>query len=128
MCIVFFFSNYRHCENKTIENPTCNKKGECLGGGLIVLKFEDYKDCLNDCKNTTNCAWFTYHEEGNFCFLFDGCKSFSTNCSKCFSGEVSCPSSDYQCNLAGMCQVGLLIATVHKRHRQEKRGGGNIAN
>ena len=95
-------------------NSTCNKKGECLGDGLLTIKFpKDYKDCQNICQNTTNCVWFTYYEDGSSCDLFEECKEFSTNCSKCMSGEVSCPIDDpiddYQCNLTGMCKVGLLI-------------------
>ena len=91
-------------------NSTCNKEGECLGGSLITIKYEqDYKSCLKDCKNMPDCVWFTYHEEGKYCTLFDGCKVFSTACSKCVSGEVSCPSDDYQCNLTGMCKVGLQL-------------------
>ena len=90
-------------------NSTCNNEGKCHGN-LIDIKYKtDYNSCLKDCKNTTNCAWFTYHGEGKYCTLLDGCKDFSTDCSKCVSGEVSC-TIDYQCNLAGiLCKVCLLI-------------------
>ena len=64
------------------------------------------------CQNTTNCAWFTFYEDG-YCDLFEECTEFSTNCSKCMSGQVSCPIDnpidDYQCNLTGMCKVGLIL-------------------
>ena len=97
-------------------NSTCNKKGECLGNGLLTIKFpKDYRNCQKKCQNTTNCVWFTYYEDGH-CDLFEECKEFSTNCSKCMSGEVSCPIDDpiddYQCNLTGMCKVGLLFTNT----------------
>ena len=75
-------------------NPICNVPGECSGSTLVGLTFpQNVKECLKDCKDNKECLYFTYHEDGKkYCNQFDGCEIFATNCTKCWSGEVSCPS------------------------------------
>ena len=74
-------------------NPICNVPGECSGSTLVGLTFpQNVKECLKDCKDNKECLYFTYHEDGKkYCNQFDGCEIFATNCTKCWSGEVSCP-------------------------------------
>ena len=74
-------------------NPICNVPGECSGSTLVGLTFpQNVKECLKDCKDNKECLYFTYFEDGKkYCNQFDGCEIFATNCTKCVSGEVSCP-------------------------------------
>ena len=74
-------------------NPICNVPGECSGSTLVGLTFpQNVKECLKDCKDNKECLFFTYYQDGKiFCNQFDGCEIFATNCTKCVSGEVSCP-------------------------------------
>jgi hypothetical protein len=93
--------------------------GECLGSTIVGLTFpQNVKECSKDCKEKQDCKYFTYHQDGTkYCNLLDGCNRFSTNCSQCLSGEVSCPDdiqivddSQYKCNLTGMCQVSRICS------------------
>ena len=73
--------------------PVCNVPGECSGSTLVGLTFpQNVKECLKHCKDNKECLYFTYYEDGKkYCNQFDGCEIFATNCTKCVSGEVSCP-------------------------------------
>lgn len=71
---------------------TCNKLGECRESSRVGVSFpQNVEDCRKDCKEHTNCQWFTYYEEAKFCNLFDSCTEFTTDCLQCVSGEVPCP-------------------------------------
>ena len=81
---------------------------------------EDIKACQMACKSKENCVWFTYYPnqnpENRLCKLFDGCKTFSTECPReCISSQVSCPF----CNEVGKCDGGMtqnidLVNDVHE--------------
>ena len=87
----------------------CYEKGECLFSNLLdVTHATSAERCLQDCKTTDGCQWFTYKEhDGSVCELFESCEYFSNDdCDNCISGQVSC--SESECNskgVSGRCQV-----------------------
>ena len=64
-------------------------------------------ECLDHCKGTAGCNYFTQYETDAVCFAFRDCPTFAEGfCSQCISGEVGC--SSFQCDLQGQC-VGSLV-------------------
>jgi len=48
-------------------------------------------DCLHECKEDVNCAWFTYTGNDKVCSLFLDCNDFdTTSCSSCLSARKQC--------------------------------------
>ena len=95
-----------------VRSQECNLTGECIDSDVVAEYYTDTeKDCLKACKETTNCAWFTFVESADFCFLFSECKKLSNaTCFDCISGEVTCPDTD--CGLIGICEGHKL--TIHQ--------------
>ncbi len=101
----------------------CSKPGQCIDGTLITIMEAGtekvgpdprstltvttllyLQECLGNCKNTTDCQWYTYLQSPNECELFRDCDTVSTdNCPSCISGEVNCTINE--CGLNGICQV-----------------------
>jgi hypothetical protein len=79
----------------------CFVVGECTGAPSVGFSIEDnVSDCLNYCKETGNCNYFTYSTEDDICFLMEDCDLISNGeCSSCVSGDVTCP--DTVCNAQG---------------------------
>ena len=46
-------------------------------------------DCLNVCKNSTGCNWFSYDASNGFCGLFVNCPTLDTDMEQCLSGKNS---------------------------------------
>ncbi len=77
-------------QNNCIE-PDCEIQGEC--NGKVVHEHDSVntiEDCINLCKNTSNCNWFTFHTELSLCSLFETCFDVDTSCETCISGENTC--------------------------------------
>ena len=95
----------------TSQRPTesphvCYEDGECLYSNLIDVTYpSSAEECLQHCRRTDRCQWFTYKVHGgSFCELFESCEFLSDNeCTSCTTGQVSCP--DQRCNILGRCEV-----------------------
>ena len=97
--------------------PTvCYELGECLNSNLIdVTLVNTTAQCLEDCKNTEGCQWFTYKYpvyRQAFCEHFETCNLWSDNCDNCTVGHVTCP--EQQCNSLGRCKVSLKVTSIVK--------------
>jgi len=101
----------------TSQRPTesphvCYEDGECLYSNLIDVTYpSSAEECLQHCRRTDRCQWFTYKVHGgSFCELFESCEFLSDNeCTSCTTGQVSCP--DQRCNILGRCE-GLLLHSM----------------
>jgi hypothetical protein len=90
-----------------IPNPgNCNDlqcfiPGECTNSqGLDILPSVDEFQCLESCQENTNCTWFSFFPDSNFCQTFSSCKNVDeTLCPNCISGQRECE------NLAPTCFV-----------------------
>ena len=73
--------------NKTL----CVILGACIG---TEIKFEENvptkENCLDICKATEGCRWFTYLQLHSFCMLMADCKTLDETCTECISGESKC--------------------------------------
>ncbi len=89
----------------TLAETQCSIPGQCIDGELITLEsLESEKACLSECRDTEDCAWYTFDNKLNICELFKTCPDVSQDqCPDCLSGESDC--SFYQCGLTGSCQV-----------------------
>ena len=85
----------------------CYEIGECLFTNLIDVTYVNTTvQCLEDCKNTEGCQWFTYKFPAYrqpFCELFTLSCVWSNDCTNCTIGHVTCP--EQQCNILGRCKV-----------------------
>ncbi len=60
----------------------------------IVLdnEFEENStnSCLNLCKSTSGCEWFSYNSPDSFCGLYVTCDEYDTSsCELCVTGKVA---------------------------------------
>ena len=86
----------------------CFVPGECRDSiTLGLFSSSSSVECLNQCKGTAGCRYFTHFEADDVCFAFQNCPTFAEGfCSQCTSGEVGC--SSFLCDLPGQC-VGSLV-------------------
>ena len=55
------------------------------------------EECLSQCKDDPECAWFALDPNQAACFFLKSCPSLDTSCQNCISGENDC-----QINVEGM--------------------------
>jgi hypothetical protein len=69
----------------------CDVRGECTG---IIIESSSMtylvEDCLQLCKSTPGCAWFTFYQNHYQCFLFESCSTIVSTCETCVSGQRAC--------------------------------------
>ena len=77
-------------------DPTCWIGGECKGNKIHIAPSPQSKEeCLEECKITFGCKWFTFHQYKSpqpACLLFSDCSSIDETCETCISGERRCQS------------------------------------
>ena len=66
----------------------CFQKGECRKSIFVgSANTPDEFTCLELCKSKTECNWFTFFQNTNYCQLFENCVELSSDvCSDCVSG------------------------------------------
>ena len=65
--------------------------GECIGDFMhAVEEIPSKEDCLNICKDTKHCKWFTYTKSLSTCLLMASCQTLDETCQDCTSGEYRC--------------------------------------
>ncbi len=76
----------------------CFTSGICVGGGLLTgMNVENANECLDLCRNNTDCKWFNYEpENNNICVLTDACPTIDQSCSgeNCIHGQVQCSDQE----------------------------------
>ena len=85
--------------------PQCFIPGECTSSALVGAEpAVDVNNCLQLCKDSSDCAWFTFVPYAMFCELFSECAVLSIdNCASCISGQKVCEAP--KCDVVGLCQV-----------------------
>lgn len=89
----------------------CFVAGECLDSLYIAIAVRDTDaDCLNFCKETAGCQYWTHYHSDKACFSFVECTNLSVatcqTLGDCISGDKECIEA--QCDLAGQCDGGLV--------------------
>ena len=52
---------------------------------------EDAQACLDFCRITNGCNYFSFYDNTKACFAFDNCVDFSVDtCADCISGDSTC--------------------------------------
>ncbi len=77
----------------TPPTPQCWIQGRCEGNMISTLPASTQGECLQLCKGTDLCRWFTFLEKNNAgasCILYEGCSNIDVSCSSCISGESRC--------------------------------------
>jgi hypothetical protein len=90
--------------------PQCWIQGRCLGNLLGLEPVSTKEECLELCKSTKGCNWFTIKDMGSFsyCTILHDCPKLDENCSNCISGERRCQQETNGKNLKN------LIIFTHK--------------
>ncbi len=61
--------------------------GSCIGTSIGALAgVTDPYECLQLCKDTSDCAWFTSSPETEICMLLATCTLDTDSCPDCVSG------------------------------------------
>jgi len=92
----------------------CFEPGVCTESTLLWEGHSDTKnECLQLCKEMTNCAWFSYYLELSVCILFSDCGILNQEeCPDCVSGQTNCTPQFY-CQIPGRCQ-GIFLHAEHQ--------------
>jgi hypothetical protein len=68
-------------------------KGQCQGNVISIEASPSKDECLQQCKDTEGCKWFTFlakNEKKDSCILYRNCPTIDESCSNCISGESRC--------------------------------------
>ena len=71
----------------------CFVPGECIEGNTVGLfSLETAEECLDRCKDSASCLYFTHYRVGFVCLLLSECNGglSTANCDDCVSGDVTC--------------------------------------
>ena len=79
----------------------CWLTGKCAEDPLSTNFTQTSEECLNKCKETPECNWFTFDERKHLCQLFVNCTDLA-GCDSCISANSECQSESQ-----GTCQTGL---------------------
>ena len=82
-------------------NIGCFVEGECalwIDNHNLVAIIDDIstpENCLDVCKLTPECLYFTHFQNTEQCYLYSSCEYFFYECKNkdCISGEASCEHS-----------------------------------
>ena len=85
---------------------TCFKPGNCHNGSYVLHSTViDADRCLEDCKNSPECTFFSFNpDENDFCLLTSSCPAIDTNCDNCVYGQV-------ECQLDEIYPLNIMVAT-----------------
>jgi len=70
----------------------CHSPNKCQGHvveGPPSKKATHLEDCINICKDTVDCEWYTYDKKNDHCLLFKDCNSL-ISCDTCATGKKYC--------------------------------------
>ena len=86
--------------------------GECIGLFLHVeVGISSPEECLQICKETKGCKWFTHDQSLSSCLLMADCNKLDETCTDCISGESSCKGQDCSSCKDFMTQLGSYLTT-----------------
>jgi len=84
----------------------CYEQGTCQGTVVAVDLADSLCDCVDMCKNTTDCEYMTYTQSNMICTMTRDCQTISTTCADCLTGPKECPpdTACSDCSEPGQCQ------------------------
>ena len=69
----------------------CSVSGKCEESQFIKhLVTDNEPKCLNECKKTLDCQWYTFNPNANLCELFKDCQSLTTEGTFCMCKTCYC--------------------------------------
>ncbi len=94
-------TNQFRTEIDPLRNPVCFFVGHCIKSQTVGESIQKNEiDCLELCKSTPGCAWFSFKYENNFCELLDNCIELDLT-NFWISGSGSCRIPE--CWINGKC-------------------------
>ena len=84
----------------------CNLNGLCEGSFLDATTVENKAACIDFCRTTPGCFWYSLHTDTGICFALEDCTTLDESRVNVTSGNKDC--SKYSCNESGICH-GTLI-------------------
>ena len=103
LCFVFFYNcRVLLCSSSSV----CFEPGVCTESFLLWEGQTDtLNECLQLCKDKSNCTWFSYYLEFSVCLLLSDCEILNQEeCPDCVSGQTTC-TPEFSCHIPGQCQV-----------------------
>ena len=80
------------CIDSSNKEIGCFVPGECQDSISIgVVQESTPEQCLDECKATDDCQYFSHYQDNAICILLLDCVELSDdNCVDCISGDVNC--------------------------------------
>ena len=67
----------------------CHKQKKCDGFLVDSKKIAHLEECINYCKESVGCEWYTYDKKDDHCVMYEDCDT-STSCDTCATGKKYC--------------------------------------
>jgi len=67
----------------------CHEQKKCDGFLVDSKKIAHLEECINYCKESVGCEWYTYDKKDDNCVLYEDCFT-SSRCDTCATGPKSC--------------------------------------
>jgi len=67
----------------------CHSPNKCQGHLVDTFETGHLEDCINMCKDTAACEWYTYDKKDDHCILYKDCESL-ISCDTCATGKKYC--------------------------------------
>ncbi len=80
------FSGEKDC---TAPELKCWITGQCQNESFALKTTQSSEECLDLCKNKTDCKWFTFDSSDSSCNMYNECSDLA-GCDTCVSGNFKC--------------------------------------
>merc|ERR1712020_614672 len=67
----------------------CHSPNKCQGHYVDSFEAGHLEDCINMCKDTVSCEWYTYDKKIDKCFMLKDCNT-TISCDTCATGKKYC--------------------------------------
>merc|ERR1712241_979096 len=67
----------------------CHSPNKCQGHLVDTFETGHLEDCINMCKDTAACEWYTYDKRDDHCILYKDCETL-ISCDTCATGKKYC--------------------------------------
>ena len=67
----------------------CHEQKKCDGFLVDSKKIAHLEECINYCKDSVGCEWYTYDKKDDNCVLYEDCHT-SSSCDTCATGPKDC--------------------------------------
>ena len=97
----------------------CSLQGKCDGSFVGFDYFQSEEECIDLCRLSPDCGWWSYASGNGYCVLTEDCPTVDVSINGTTYGEQGCPEHhQFMCDSIGLAD-GLLLEFDAKRDRYE---------